>query len=88
MAVTVPSTDSVNLALQTQITAVAALVSANANPAVLFSNTALLDQLQQQLVWNLMANARARTPGTDDASNLKPSFLTASGILSAGTINT
>lgn len=88
MAVSVPSTDGVNNALQAQITAVAALVSANANPAVLPALTQLLDSLQQQLVGNLMANNLARTPGGGMASNNKPSFLSAAGILSAGTINT
>jgi len=90
MAVTVPSTDGVNYALQTQITAVAALLSAapTSNPAQVPELTTLLDSLQQQLVGNLMAANLSRVPGGGMASNNKPSFLSAAGILSAGTINT
>jgi len=88
MAVTVPSTDTGNYQLQAQVAAVQALVTAAANPAVQPVLVALLDSLQQQLVASLMANANARTGGSRQASNNNPSFLTASGVLSAGTINT
>lgn len=86
MAIVVPATDVGNAALQTQIAAVQALVNANANPAVQPQLTILLDQLQQQLVQSLMANALDRAPGTGNAAN-KLSFITASGVISSGTIN-
>lgn len=88
MAVTVPATDAANLALQTQITALAALVAANANPAVLPQLTSQLDLLRQQLVMSLMSNAFYRTPGGGMASNNTPSFLNAATVLSTLTINT
>ena len=87
MAVTVPSTDAVNYNLQAQVTAVQALVTAAANPAVQPALIAQLDSLQQQLVASLMANATSRAPGSGQASNNKPSFITASACLSTGTIN-
>ena len=87
MAVVVPSTDGGNYALYEQIAAVQILVTAAANPAVQPQLVALLDLLQQQLVASLMANANARH-GARDSSNTTPSYLTASGVLSAGTINT
>ena len=88
MAVVVPSTDAVNNALQAQIAVVQALVNAATNPAVQLQLVLQLDALQQQLVASLMANATDRAPGGGMASNNKPSFLTASGIIAAGTINT
>ncbi len=91
MAVTVPSTDPNNYYLQAEIT----LLTTNQAAAVTAGNGALalqlsqqLDQLQQQLVASLMANGQYRTPGVGNSAGPKPSFLTASGILAAGTINT
>jgi hypothetical protein len=75
-----------NYNLQAQVTLVAALVTANANPATLLQTQIELDALQQQLVASLMAAGNLRPPGTGNATN-KPSFLTASGVLSACTIN-
>lgn len=89
MALTVPSTDTVNYQLQAQITSVAALVSANANPAVLAANQALLDSLRIQLVMNLMSNYLHQRPGgSGQASNDVPAFLNAATILTNETVNT
>jgi len=88
MTVTVQSTDVQNYNLQAQVAAVQTLVNANANAAVQPALIALLDSLQQQLVANLMANSTNRTPGAGCTTQGKPNFLTASGILSSGTINT
>jgi hypothetical protein len=88
VTVTIASSDVQNFNLQAQITQVQAAVTANANPAQLQQNTILLDTLQRQLVDNLMASAFNRTPGGGNAGSGKPSFLTASGILSSLTVNT
>jgi hypothetical protein len=62
MAITVPSTDPVNNALQAQIAAVQALVNApTINPAQNQQNLATLAALQLQLVTNLMSNYQNRT---------------------------
>lgn len=87
MAVSVPASDIYGTQLQAQVTALQALVTANANPAVQTQLVVQLDQAQQALVQYLMANALDRAPNTGNA-NLKPSYLTASGVLSNGTINT
>lgn len=91
MAVTVPSTDVGNFYLQAQVT----LLSSNLTAAQTAGNYALaaviaqqLDVTQQALVASLMANGNNRLPGVGNSAGPKPSFLTASGILSAGTINT
>jgi hypothetical protein len=93
MAVTVPSTDIVNYALQAQIAAVQTLVTAAAasNPAQFLEYTQQLARLQQQLVYNLMANGSADAPARGGPGNMAMgpgSYLTASGILSNSTINT
>lgn len=89
MTVTIASSDVQNFNLQAQITAVQAIVTANSNgPVVLQQNTLLLDTLQRQLVDNLMAATFNRTPGAGNTGGGKPSFLTASGILSSLTVNT
>jgi patatin-like phospholipase/acyl hydrolase len=85
MAVTVPSTDVNNFNLQAQIAALAATISANTTPELLPVLTQQLDLLQQQLINSLMANATARRPVV---FGVGPSFLTASQILSTGTVNT
>lgn len=87
MAITVPASDSQNYNLQAAVTAMQAQVTANVNPLILPTLVAELDTLQQALVNALMAAATSRTPGGGQASNNKPSFITASGVLSAGTIN-
>ena len=87
MAVTVPASDIYGTQLQAQITQLQALVSASANPAVQTQLVIQLDQAQQALVQYLIANATDRAPNTGN-QNLKPSYLTASGILANGTINT
>lgn len=91
MTVTVPATDSVDFALQAQITAVAAAISANVNPANLLAETQLLFQLQAQLVMNLMNNTNERgnyaSPGLN-GGNTVPSFINPATILSTLTINT
>jgi hypothetical protein len=87
MAIVVPATDIYASGIQTQIALVQALVNANANPAVLLQNQILLDQLQQNLLTTLMAVNLDRTAGTGNAQN-KPSFVSASGLIAAGTINT
>jgi hypothetical protein len=88
MAVTVPSTDLVNFALQAQITAVQALVSApTINPATNQQNLITLAALQQQLVENLMANTNARSAGAFGGLGLL-SYLNPATILSGSTINT
>jgi hypothetical protein len=90
MTVTVPATDSVSNTLQAQITAVAASIAANANPANLLAETQLLFQLQVQLVNNLMNNTNERanygSPGM--TNNTSPSFLNPATILSTLSINT
>jgi hypothetical protein len=58
MAVTVPVRDLANYTIQQQITAVAALISANANPSATPSHKRTLLQLQQQLVTSLMASGQ------------------------------
>jgi hypothetical protein len=88
MTVTVPSTDIGNFQLQARVTAMQAAVTANANPLIQPQLVAQLDQLQQQLVNSLTANGNSRTPGAGSTGGPKPSYLTASGILSSGTINT
>ena len=89
MAIVVPSSDTVNYALQAQIAVVQALVTANANPVNLAANSQLLFQLQQQLVENLMGNTNDRanylSPGL--AAGV-PSFYNPATIISSGTINT
>lgn len=90
MTVTVPATDSVNNALQAQITAVQAAVTANVNPANQLAQIQLLFQLQQQLVENLMSATNERgnygSPGL--SGNTVPSYLNPATILSSLTINT
>ena len=61
MAITVPSSDPVNNALQAQIAVVQALVNApTINPAQNAQNLQTLAALQLQLVVNLMGNYQQR----------------------------
>jgi len=89
VTVTVPSSDTGNFQLQAQIAALQTAVTANtATAAVQAELVAKLDDLQQQLVRSLMANATNRTPGSGMTTGSTPSFMTASHILSSQTINT
>jgi len=54
MAVTAPPADTAGAALDAQIATVQALVTANANPAVLAQNVLLLNQLQVEAVDHYM----------------------------------
>jgi hypothetical protein len=85
MAITVPASDVENFNLQAQVTALQAAVTANANPQLLPGLTAALDTAQRKLVSSLMANAANRRP---PGMGTTTSFITASGVLSANTINT
>lgn len=88
MTVTVQASDTQGTYLQALVTQLQNLVNANANPAVLAANTAALDQAQQNLVMYLMANNLRRAPQGGQIGVGAVNFLTASGILSNGTINT
>ena len=89
MAVTVSASDIFGTALQTSVTEWQALVNApTVNPAQAFANLQGLDSAQRLLVGYLMANAQRRLPAGPNPGVGATSFLTASGILSAGTINT
>ena len=88
MTVTVPATDFYGAQLQANVAALQAQVTANtATAAVQAELVTQLDAAQQLLVRYLIGNAANQTPGTGNAGN-KPSFMTASHILSSQTINT
>lgn len=87
MTVTVPSTDASNYALQAQVAAVQALVTAAANPALLPNQVQTLKQLQMQLVMSLMANIYDHA-NYGAGVNQQPSWLDPATVLSTLTINT
>lgn len=86
MSVTVPASDINGTALQTAVTAAQASYNAGvtAGSPFIYQLAQALDTAQQALVMYLMANNKARTPLQ---FGVGPSFLSASGLLSAGTIN-
>jgi hypothetical protein len=85
VAVTASASDIAGTALQLLVTNLQSAVNANVTPALLQGLTIQLDQAQQALVLYLMSNAKSRTPLQFGNG---PSYLTASGVLAAGTINT
>lgn len=88
MTVTVPASDTQGTILQSAVTQLQNLVNAATNPAVQTQLIIALDAAQQQLVSYLMANATRRAPQAGQIGVGAVSFLTASGILSNGTVNT
>jgi hypothetical protein len=89
MTVTVPATDIPNTLLQAQVAAVQTLVTAATNPADLANQTALLGQLQLQLVMNLIGNSGALGVGRGYGSqaNGTPSYILPATVLSTLSIN-
>lgn len=86
MAVTIPSGDKVNAAIQAEITALTAFITANPLTAAQFTN--IRNQLQQQLVLNLMAAAVTGTGNGDNTPGVFASFLSPATILAASSVNT
>lgn len=85
MAVTIPASDVSNTQIQTQITALTALIAAN--PLTASSFTQLQQTLQLQLVTNLM-NACCAGGGEGGASGSAAAHLNPATILSTCTVNT
>jgi hypothetical protein len=89
MTVTVQASDTNGTALQARVTALQTALNAAAasNPAQVLSLTLALDAAQITLVSYLMGNNLDRTQNAQFGIGA-PNFLSASGILSAGTVNT